>query len=151
MCSKNKERKIKRIPETCLKYEKFHELWSIDPPCEEQLHDELNVLNNYIENLPDPPYCREWGDLTEEHKQAASTLGYNKVIWNKNYITHDIHNQNWLKKQNYFKKLINRERRRMLYLEHPELPEICELFKNDIIRHGEIARELTVQYATSPT
>ena len=145
----------------CKKYHKYcdteeelnhcHELWSINLPCDRELHDELTALNNYIENLHDPPpYCREWGDLTEEHKQDASTLGYNKVIWNKNYITHDIHNQNWLKKQNYFKKLLNRERHRMLS-SGPGVPEISELFKNDIIRHDEIAREWTVQYATSPT
>ena len=144
----------------CKKYHKYcdteeelnycHELWSMDPPCEGQLHDELTALNNYIENLPDPPYSRKWDDLTEENKQAASTLGYNEVIWNKNYITHDIHYQNILKKQNYFKKLLNRERRRMLSLELPRgpgVPEISELFKNDIIRHDEIAREWTVQYA----
>ena len=150
----------------CKKYHKYcdteeelnysHELWSVYPPCEEQLYDELTVLNNYIENYPDPPpYCREWGDLTEEHIQAASTLGYNKVIWNdEKYFTHDIRYQNLLKKQNYFKKLLNRERHRMLLLELPRgpgVPEISELFKNDIIRHDEIAREWTVQYAASPT
>ena len=145
----------------CKKYHKYcdteeelnycHELWSMDPPCEGQLHDELTALNNYIEHLPDPPYSRKWDDLTEEHIQAASTLGYNKVIWNKNYITHDILYQNLVKKQNYFKKLLNRERRRMLSLELPRgpgVPEISELFKNDIIRHDEIAREWTVKYAT---
>ena len=39
----------------------------------------------------------------------------------------------------------------MLSLELPRgpgVPEISELFKNDIIRHDEIAREWTVKYAT---
>ena len=125
--------------------------------CEEQLHDELTALNNIIENLPDPPYSRKWGDLTEEHKQAATTLGYNKVSWNDvKFFVIDIRYQNLLKKQNYFKKLLNRERYRMLMRfrmtmslpRGPGVPEIATLFKNDRVKHDEVAKEWTVKYAT---
>ena len=118
------------------------------------------MLNNYIENLPDPPYCREWDDLTEEHKQAATTLGYNEVSWNGvKFFVIDISYQNLLKKQNYFKKLLNRERYRMLMRfrmtmslpRGPGVPEIARIYKEDKEKHDKNAKEWTHKYAASMT
>ena len=49
----------------------------------------MNILQcgktRYIpfEQSQDLPHSREWDNMTEEHKQSASTLGYNKEIWDQ--------------------------------------------------------------------
>ena len=143
----------------CKKYPKYrdtekdlNDLYELSRSyCIEQLHDEIVALNNQIEHLSDPPHSRKWDDLTEEHIQAASTLGYNKVIWNKIYITHDIHYQYILKKLNIFKKHLNRKRCLMLSLELPKgpgVPEIAKIYKEDKEKHDQMAKEWTVNYAS---
>ena len=117
----------------------------------EQLHDEISALNDQIGDIMAVPHSRKWNDMTEEHKQAASILGYNKIVWNQEKdITHEYTYQNILNKQNIFKTRLNRERRRMLSLEEPRgpgVPEIAELFITDKIKHDQTAKEWTVKYA----
>jgi len=121
----------------------------------EQLHDEISALNDQIGDIMTVPHSRKWTDMTEEHKQAASILGYNKIVWNQEKdITHEYTYQNILNKQNIFKKRLNRERRRMLSLKDPSgpgVPEIARIYKEDKEKHDRIAKEWTVKYAASPT
>jgi len=117
----------------------------------EQLQDEIVLKNAQIKHLHDLPRCRKWEGMTEKHRQAASILGYNEAVWNKEKdIRLNNPYQTLLKTKDIYVKRLNRERYRMLSLEVPRgpgVPEIARILKADKAKHDEVAKEWTVKYA----
>jgi ubiquitin-conjugating enzyme E2 D len=119
----------------------------------EKLKQELNILQcGEMRYLPygqsqDLPHSREWDNMSEEHKQSASTLGYNKEIWDQQqYIINK-----YIKKEDIiFKQTLNREQYQQLCLrmQGPGNPEIARMYKEDKVKHDRIAKEWTRKYAT---
>ena len=119
----------------------------------EKLKQELTILQcgemRYIpyEQSRDLPHSREWDNMTEEHKQAVSTLGYNKEIWDQQQ---KIINKYIIKEENLYKQRINRKQNRQLCSRRrgPGNPEIARVYKEDKEKHDRVAKEWTKKYAT---